>query len=111
MKRVPNAEKAVIAAEKLRDYLLNLGHRRGGTKARLLHSFGYRRAEWVRMEEDLRSQHLTQEVARIVPGEYGVRYDIVAVIRTPDGRRLLVRSIWQIDTGTTTPRFITMIPE
>jgi hypothetical protein len=109
--KMPNADKAVIAAEKLRDYLLNLDHRRGGTKAKLLYSFGYRRADWRRLENDLRDQHLDQEVAQIIPGEYGMRYDIVAPIKTPHGRQLLVRTIWQIDTGTTTPRLITMVPE
>jgi hypothetical protein len=40
--RVPNAERAVIAADKLTGYLLNLSHRRGAAKARLLLSLGYR---------------------------------------------------------------------
>ena len=32
--KVPNAERAIIAAEKIRDYLLNPEHRRGAAKAR-----------------------------------------------------------------------------
>jgi hypothetical protein len=40
--RIPNADHAIIAIEKLRDYLLNAAHRRGGSKARLLLSCGYR---------------------------------------------------------------------
>ena len=39
---VPNADRAIIAAEKLTGYLLNLSHKRGGPKARLLLGFGYR---------------------------------------------------------------------
>ena len=39
---IPNAERATISPEKLAGYLLNLSHRRGGAKARLLLSFGYR---------------------------------------------------------------------
>ena len=39
---IPNAERAVIAVDKLTGYLLNLSHKRGGAKARLLLSFGYR---------------------------------------------------------------------
>ena len=109
--KMPNADSAVIAPEKLRDYLLNVDHRRGGPKARLLGSFGYRRDDWTRLERDLREQHLGREVARVVPGEYGIRYDIVAPIKTPDGRQLVVRTIWQIDTGRASPRLITMIPE
>lgn len=40
--KVPNAKRAVIATDKLTGYLLNLSHKRGGAKARLLVSFGYR---------------------------------------------------------------------
>ena len=34
--RIPNADRAIIAPEKLRFYLLNPSHRRGSAKARLL---------------------------------------------------------------------------
>ena len=53
--KIPNAEGAVIAPEKLRDYLLNPSHRRGGSKARLLVSLGYEGNEWERLESDLRA--------------------------------------------------------
>jgi len=33
---IPNAERAIIAVEKLTAYLLNPSHKRGGAKARLL---------------------------------------------------------------------------
>ena len=38
---IPNAERAVIAMEKLTEYLLNMSHKRGGAKARLLLSPHY----------------------------------------------------------------------
>jgi hypothetical protein len=47
--KIPNGDKAVIASEKLRDYLLNPAHRRGGSKARLLLSMGYTAADWQRL--------------------------------------------------------------
>jgi len=39
---IPNAVRATIAAEKLTAYLLNPSHKRGGAKARLRLSLGYR---------------------------------------------------------------------
>jgi hypothetical protein len=39
---IPNADHAIIAVEKLTAYMLNTSHKRGGTKARLLISLGYR---------------------------------------------------------------------
>ena len=38
---VPNADRAIIAPEKLTGYLLNASHKRGGPKARMLLSVGY----------------------------------------------------------------------
>ena len=42
---------------------------------------------------------------------YGVRYEIRAPLRTPVGRELMVRTIWQIDEGTDVPRLITLFPD
>ena len=109
--RIPNAEHAIIAPEKLRDYLLNPEHRRGASKARFLLSLGYARDRWQRLESDLRQQHLPQEVARVVQAEYGTRYEIHDPLITPGRRIVMVRSIWQIDSGTNVPRLITMYPD
>ena len=109
--KIPNAEHAVISPEKLRDYLLNSEHRRGGAKARLLISLGYHRESWHVLDKDLRAQHLAADVAVTLETEYGVRYEIVAPLTTPSSQSVSFRSIWQIDTGTDHPRLITMYPE
>lgn len=107
---IPNAQQAVIAPEKLRDYLLNAQHRKGASKARILIRCGYASESWQILEADLRSQHLSAEVFRTTQNAYGERFEIRAPLRTPTGRELTVRSIWQIDRGTNVPRLITMYP-
>jgi hypothetical protein len=107
---VPNADRAIIAAEKIVGYLLNVSHKRGGPKARLLLSVGYRADFPQRLESDLRSQHLPLDVNRTSENAYGVVYEIDAPVETPSGRVLRFCSVWQIDTGTDVPRFITMYP-
>jgi hypothetical protein len=109
--KVPNAGNAIIATEKLRDYLLNIGHRRGSAKARLLLSMGYRPDEWERLEQDLRDQHLIHHVRSSSQSGYGRRYDIIAPLFGPNGKSIPFCSVWQVDTGTDVPRFITMYPE
>ena len=109
--KIPNADRAIIAPDKLRDYLLNTEHRRGGSKARLLLSMGYRTEDWPRLEADLRLQHLGAEVDRTTATDYGQRYEIAAPLTGPKGRTIGFRSIWQIDTATDVPRLITMYPE
>ena len=108
--RIPNADHAIIAAEKVRDYLLNTAHRRGGGKARLLLACGYSADAWEVLESDLRMQHLVLDFAAATDNPYGRRYEIVAPLLTPHGRVILFRSVWQIDTGTDIPRLITMYP-
>jgi hypothetical protein len=109
--KLPNAENAVIAAEKLKDYLLNPLHKKGGPKARLLLSLGYSGDDWQRLEADLRNDHLGAEVVGESENEYGKCYDIVDSLHSPSGRAIPFRSVWQIDTGTDYPRLITMYPE
>jgi hypothetical protein len=108
--RVPNAEKAVITTEKLTHYLLNPLHKRGGPKAKLLLSLGYRTDTPADLEADLRVQHLSSLNAAVSRNAYGVVYELDGPITTPSGRTVRFRSVWQIDTGTDAPRFITMYP-
>ncbi len=109
--KIPKADKAVIAKDKLCDYLLNPVHRRGGSKAKLLLSMGYSGDDWQRLESDLRVHHLAAEVDCETDSDYGNRYEIVAPLPGLSGGLALFRSIWQIDTGTDFPRLITMYPE
>lgn len=107
---VPNAERALIATEKLTGYLLNMSHKRGGPKARLLLGFGYRSDNPQSLESDLRVQHLSLEVTRTHESAFGVVYEIEGPIKTPSGRTVRFCSVWQVNTGTDMPRFITMYP-
>ena len=107
---VPNADRAIIAAEKLTGYLLNVSHKRGGPKARLLLSVGYRSDDPQSLESDLRTQHLSLDLTRTSQHSYGVVYEIEGPIKTPSGRIVGFCSIWQGDTGTEAPRVITMYP-
>lgn len=109
--RIPNADQAIIAPEKLRDYLLNPEHRRGGPKSRVFLSIGFGSDHWTELEAELRLRHLTAEIERETDNQYGRRYEIVAPLVGLNGRVVRFRSIWQVDTGTVIPRLITMYPE
>ncbi len=106
-RRHPSSAKDSV---KLKGYLLHVLHKRGGPKARLLFSLGYRSDNPHSLESDLRTQHLSLDVNRTHENAYGVVYEIEGPIRTPGGRTVRFCSVWQIDTGTDVPRFITMYP-
>ncbi len=109
--KLPNRERAVIASEKLVEYLLNPSHKRGGTKARLLSRFGYTSQNWQQLAADLRAYHLNADVDTTRQTSYGMRYEILAPLRTPSGQMLMLRTIWQIDEGMDYPRLITVYPD
>jgi hypothetical protein len=109
--RLPNLDRAIIDPAKLRSYVLNTEHKRGGTRARLLARFGYHRDQWRLLEAGIRRRRLEADVQVVRSSPYGVRYEIRAPLHTPVGRELMVRTIWQIDEGTDVPRLITLFPD
>jgi len=58
---LPNADRAEISAQKLRDYLLSPNHPVGRFKARFFGALGFSAANWRDLEQALRSQHLRQD--------------------------------------------------
>jgi hypothetical protein len=107
--QIPNAAQAVIAPEKLRDYLLNPDHRRNRGKARFFVALGYSVVNWRVLAADLRSQHLTRDAAIGRRTFDGQTYVITARLQGPSGSATIL-SVWQIDDGTEVPRLITAYP-
>jgi hypothetical protein len=109
--RIPNSDRAIIESSKLTEYLLNIDHKRGGAKAKLLIQFGYSIDNWQQLELDIRQFHLAQDVTVIKETDYGTRYEISSSLMTPIDRPLVVKTVWQIDIGTDVPRLITLVPD
>ena len=108
--KLPDAEQAVVAREKITDYLLSPTSPRGASKARFFRQFGFQVAEWEVFAAALRSHCRQHEVADTLETEYGVQYVIIGRIETPDGRNPNIRTVWQLDNGANYPRFITARP-
>ena len=80
----------IISPEKLRDYVINVSHPDGESKARFLQSMGYEQHKWKTLEHDLRTQHLTQDAVSGHPSEYGQKYEIRATLMGPNGIHTMV---------------------
>ena len=59
---LPNAERAVVAREKITEYLLSLTSPRGASKARFFMRFGFTIERWEVFAEALHSLCLENEV-------------------------------------------------
>lgn len=108
--RIPNADRAVIEPAKLQTYLLSETHPVGRFKAAFLFGLGYSAEGWRRLEEDLRSQHLTRDATPTATNPYGQKYEIRASLAGPAGRAAEVVSVWVVLANEDFPRFVTAYP-
>jgi hypothetical protein len=108
--RLPNGEKALVESAKLADYLLSLAHRDGMEKAKFFMLFGFTRAQPEQFETALLKHGLTQPIVDVKTSEHGVKYVLECAVHSPDGRNPCIRSVWIVDAGKTSPRFITAFP-
>ncbi|MBL8163691.1 MAG: hypothetical protein JNJ61_17020 [Anaerolineae bacterium] len=111
--KLPNVHRAVVPEAKIVDYLLNLLHSKGKSKARFFLSFGFTQRAWTIFADALREHAQTQPlVATEGDPEYGVRYVVEGRIKTPDGRHPHIRVIWFVnsDEEEQIPRLVTAYP-
>ena len=108
--KIPNADRAIIEATKLRDYLLSPSHAVGRFKAPFFAALGYSQEQWPLLEADMRSQLLPADARSAVASPYGQKFEIRATLIGPSGRSAEVVSIWIILAGEDTPRLVTAYP-
>ena len=108
--RLPNAEQAIVAREKITDYLLSETSERGRHKSRFFRSFGFHPDRWQEFAEVLQVQGSAYEVAQVMDTIHGRSYTVVGEIETPDQRNPRIRTVWLIEPGSNVPRFITAYP-
>ena len=46
----------------------------------------------------------------VVPSPHGIKYIIEGVLEAPSGAAPRIRTVWILETGETTPRFVTAYP-
>lgn len=98
---------AIIAVEKVRDYLLK--PLVDGDKSRYLKLGGYERSDYTRLAKDLREQLLPGEGIFQEPTLYGEKYILHGYLNCPNGRELAVKTVWERnDNGEF--RFVTLYP-
>ena len=108
--KLPNAEAAVVERAKIEGYLLNVAHRFGASKARFFTHFGFRLEAWEQLAQALLEHGQKHELKRTRKTGFGPRYEVEGKLNCPNGRRPLVRSVWQMDEGEIAPRLITAYP-
>ena len=108
--RIPNAENAVVEAEKLRDYLLSPNHPIGKFKSAFFRSVGYQAEEYHQLAADFLGL-LVGEAEQGIGNKFGETYVVKGVLKGPNGRSAPVVTVWIILAGQSIPRFVTAYPE
>jgi hypothetical protein len=107
---LPNVERAIIPAEKVRDYLLAPDHRVGRSKARFFGGLGFRQDAWPVLRDALLA--LARD-GRAEPRErtiFGQKYVVPGILQGPAGRTATVVTAWIVLRGEDVPRFVTAYP-
>lgn len=108
---LPGAVSATVTEEKIRDYLLNLNHPNGQSKARFFLDRGFSPAVWPTFANALRQQAQVNPIAEIKVEVWGTRYVVDCHCPTPDGKNPCIRTVWQVEPGKPTPRLLTAHPK
>ena len=108
--KLPNSEYAWVPEEKITGYLLVKEYEDGGSKASRFMELGFSIERWEHLEQALIAHCMNNEVINTESTEFGMKYVIEGDIETPSGVLLYVRSIWQMDWGTESPRLVTAYP-
>jgi hypothetical protein len=108
--RLPNGDHALIAPSKLAGYLLSGTHPAGQSKAKFFRAVGFDETTLSVLQAGLLIIAKECEVTLVNSSPHGMKYIIDGSLSTPAGHVVSIRTIWIIDTGQDTPRFVTAYP-
>jgi hypothetical protein len=79
---LPNPDRALVDAAKVRDYLLSAEHPVGRFKAAVFVAAGHRRDDWAVLQTDLLETALLQPILE-VPTPFGQKFEVPAILHGP----------------------------
>ena len=106
----PGAFAATVPPEKIRDYLLDLDHPVGRSKAVWFLSLGYAADRWSELADDLKRVAAADANFDVRPSPFGTKYLARGTIGRPGFRPGTVLTVWMSTDGGP-PRFITAHPD
>ena len=108
--KLPEAQQAVIAPAKIRDYLLSTSHPVGRFKEPFFASLGYTVADWPRLEQDLLALAIAGDAEPGRESPYGQKYEIRGTLNGPSGKSARVVTVWIVRFESNVPQFVTVVP-
>jgi hypothetical protein len=101
-------EQLQVDESKIAGYLLS--HANGHGKALFFLGIGFRVETWRELADAITAQAIANPVATAVDSPYGTRYSVDGELLSTSGRRLRVRTVWILESGSDKLRLITAYP-
>lgn len=101
--------EAEVSRRKVTEYLLNLLHPEGGSKAKFFWAKGFNSVSWELLADALRAHGIRNPVEDLIPTEWGIKVVIKCHIETPDGTNPCIVTVWMHTEGNN-PKFVTAYP-
>ena len=102
--RLPNADRAIVEIEKLRDYCLSSSHPRGRHKARVfVTALGITADNAEELRQAILAAIITEATSLTERDEYGQRYT-VDFLMSRQGKEATIRTSWIVRSGEIYPR-------
>ncbi len=79
-------------------------------QAKFFRGLGFDESNVAILEQGLIEIAKAGQIAETVPSGYGVKYIVDGLITTPFGGQVRVRTVWIVDKGQDSPRFVTAYP-
>ena len=108
--KVPNNDNAIIAIEKIRDYLLSPLHSVGRYKAIFFRKIGYSFTAVDLLIDDFRKIIFENEIEKEIDTIDGIKYIVKGNIGLIFGISITVFTVWIIEKEVLFPCFVTAYP-
>ncbi|MBW4550015.1 MAG: hypothetical protein KME35_02680 [Aphanocapsa sp. GSE-SYN-MK-11-07L] len=110
MNQLPNCKKSLVEEQKIRQYLLDLSHEDGKSKAKFFLARGFTVEHWQALAQALCQHGIENQIAKTLKTPFGQKFIIECHLATPDRQNPCIRTVWIIEDGNTIPRLSTAYP-
>lgn len=95
---------------KIEAYLLNLAHKRGGSKAKFFLARGFSLGDTKAFAYALATHAHYNWPGTVTAEAYGEKHAIEAPLACPDGTSPTILAVWKVETGSMTASLVTAYP-
>lgn len=108
--KLPNNDRSFVADKKITEYLLNLNHDEGKSKAKFFFALGFALNKINEFKDALVLHSVQREIYQEVQNDFGTKYELRCEIITPDSRNPCIVTVWVFDNGSDSHKLVTAYP-